>query len=101
MSRPLDQYSPAVLAEWIHRRGFSFFPEELDFVERELAGQAEPSGRCPACKFGRLPNGDYCACSTGRDLRRAELAIARDRSRQTDNFRQALMGYGIDPPSGN
>lgn len=41
--RPLDSYSPEVLAEWIKRSGFSYFPEEFDYIEAELAGYQSPS----------------------------------------------------------
>jgi hypothetical protein len=72
--RPLEQYSAPVLAEWIRRRGISYFPEELDHVEAELARHqaAQDSGRCPRCQYGRIPGGAYCACQLGQDLQRVE-----------------------------
>ena len=36
MPRPLESYSSAVLAEWARLRGFSYFDEELDAIERRL-----------------------------------------------------------------
>jgi hypothetical protein len=36
MSRPLESYSVEVLAEWIRVRGFSYFPEELEGIEKRM-----------------------------------------------------------------
>ncbi len=34
--RPLESYSPRVLAEWVRKRGISYFPEEIEAIERQL-----------------------------------------------------------------
>jgi hypothetical protein len=44
---------------------------------------ATPPGRCANCKFGRLPDGGYCTCATGRDLERVEQS--KKTKRQTGN----------------
>lgn len=59
-NRPLESFTPAVLAEWVRVRGFSYFPEELQGIEDRMAkvwapgdvvfaGQTIEAKRAPEC----------------------------------------------------
>ena len=60
----------------------------VTLIEQEMAQRAplkvlEPTGgRCEHCRGGgriSYPDGDYCACSVGNDLRRAEGSLRSER----------------------
>jgi hypothetical protein len=57
---------------------------EEHFAFRAPISVTDSHQRCEACKgFGRLnfPDGAYCACTMGSELRRADEALARDREK--------------------
>ena len=87
---PLESYPAAVLAEFIRRRGLSYFPEELEAAAAAVAGSTPAArgggGRCARCAgFGIVgfpAAGPYCTCPMGQDLGRVAASDQRRQARE-------------------
>jgi hypothetical protein len=80
--RPLESYSSRVLAEWVRVRGWSYFPEELEAIEKRVEMQEQPvSPTNPDCSEGgsrksgeRTSACRYCGCTPSNPCRSADGA---------------------------